>query len=245
MSRSRPPTPIRRVRRWLVSAGLTLALLGGACAAIALTLANQAPSWWRTTDPSDPGTISAGEEVENGVVNVMYEVREAAEPWTVTLHAADANAWLNTRLAQWLANSDAEFEWPREIENLQVEFDEGLIQVGVQVHGRERSQILSATLRPKFHDGALWIAAESVSVGRLPIPAEWIADRAGSIVGDVVPARLLDNPDAAHLLRALAGECALDENPAVDLGDGRRVRLLRLAAQRGRLIVQCRTEHGE
>jgi len=244
LARPKPRPSLRRLRKWVLSLGLGLALLACLLAAVGFTLVRQAPVWWRTTDPSDPATIRAGEEVENGVVNVMYEVREsAAAPWTVTLHAADANAWLNTRLSQWLANSDAEFEWPREIENVQVEFDDGLIQVGAQLNGRERVQILSATLRPEFRDdGALWVAAESVWVGRLPIPAGWIAERAGAIVGDVVPARLLENPDAAHLLSALAGERPLDDDPVIDLGDGRRVRLLDLAARRGRLIVQCRTE---
>ncbi|HZW11252.1 MAG TPA: hypothetical protein VFF69_15220 [Phycisphaerales bacterium] len=244
----RPATArLRRIRKWAVSVGLGIVL--GACvaAAVAASLVSQAPSWWRTTNPTDPATIRAGEEVENGVVNVIYEVRETpAAPWTVTLHAADANAWLNTRLGQWLANSDAEFEWPREVENLQVQFDDGLIQVGVQFNGGEREQILSATLRPEFRDdGSLWVAARSISVGRLPIPAGWIVERAGSIAEGVVPARVLEDPETARVLRALAGECPLDPDPVLELGDGRRVRVLRIAAERGRLLVQCRTEFEE
>jgi hypothetical protein len=231
----------------VVSIGLVIVL--GACvsAAIVVMLLSQAPAWWRTTQPDHPETIRAGEEVENGIVNVMYDVRESpAAPWTVTLHAADANAWLNTRLAQWLANSDAEFEWPREIENLQVQFDDGLIQIGVQFSSGSREQILSATLRPEFHeDGSLWVAARSISLGRLPIPAGWIVERAGSIAEGVVPARVLEDPATMHVLRALAGECPLDKEPVIELGDGRRVRLLRLAAERGRLLVQCRTEFEE
>lgn len=240
-----PPRPLRRLRNWLLSLGLVVALAACGFLGIAALLVRQAPAWWRTTDPDDPATIRAGEEVENGVVNVMYQLRDdPARPWMVTLHAADANAWLNTRLTQWLVNADPEFEWPSDIENVQVQFDEGLIQIGVRVGGVQRPQIVSATLRPEVrNDGSLWVAAQSVSVGRLPIPAAWVVDRAPAAAARVVPQRALEDPETLRLLRALAGENALESNPVVDLGDGRRVRLLRLSSKQGRLLVQCRTEY--
>ena len=134
---------------------------------VVTSLTRSAPSWWRSVR-------------ENGLVNVMYEVRpDAAEPWSVGLRAADANAWLNTRLGQWLRNRDERFVWPAQVRNVQVEFDRGLVQVGVEYVSDERPQVISATLRPEFHeDGSLWVRAESVSIGRLPLPADWILGQA-------------------------------------------------------------------
>ena len=226
-----------------------LLIVAGACTLglVARALIGVAPTWWRQPDPTDPETVRKAETIESGVANAMYEVRaDPLEPWTVTLRAPDANAWLNTRLEQWLANADAEFDWPSDVESLQVEFDDGLIQVGVQIRAGDHARIISATLRPQMHDdGSLWVSAETIHVGRLPIPAGWVAERAGSIAGEVMPRRLLETPEVDRLFRSLVGDRALDADPVMDLGDGRRVRLLAIETEEGRLSVTCRTELGE
>ncbi|VAX41129.1 hypothetical protein MNBD_PLANCTO03-1538 [hydrothermal vent metagenome] len=237
----------RIARRWIIGVGVAVVLTASVLVLLSIGLVRMAPAWWRTTHPDDPATIRAAEDIENDVVNVIYEVREApAETWTVVLRAPDANAWLNTRLTPWLLNADAEFVWPEEISDLQVEFDEGLIHLGVRIDDGENSQILSATLRPFFDDkGALWVRAESAYVGRLPIPADWVVGRADAHWPDVLPARLLEEPLTRHLLGALTGKTPLAADPVFDLGDGRRVRLLGLAPEQGKLRITCRTEFEE
>lgn len=224
-----------------------LVIAASALVVVTIGLVRMSPDWWRTTHPDDPATIQMAEDIETDLVNVMYQVRGGDdETWSVTLRAPDANAWLNTRLVRWLGNADAEFEWPEEIGDVQVEFDRGLVHVGVRVDGADRPRVLSATLRPEFHaDGSLWVRAESVFVGRLPIPAGWVVDRADAPWPDVLPARLLEQPLTNHVLDALAGGVALDDDPVLDLGDGRRVRLLGLVCEQGRLRMTCRTEFEE
>src|SRR3954469_393491 len=102
-----------RRKRWV--GALILALL---CAAIAagvtyyLTFAN--PSWWREVKTSDPGVGQAAEQVENGVIAQASLARPAdpqhpqhpggaayqSQPWSVSISAEDADAWLGTRLKQ-------------------------------------------------------------------------------------------------------------------------------------------------
>ena len=237
----------RTVRRWIIGVGVAIVLTASLLVLLSIGMVRMAPTWWRTTHPDDPVTIRAAEDIENDVVNVIYEVREApAETWTVVLRAPDANAWLNTRLTQWLLNADAEFVWPEEIGDLQVEFDEGLIHLGVRVDRDEKSQILSATLRPSFDDdGSLWVRAESAFVGRLPIPANWVVGRADTHWPDILPTRLLEDPLTRHLLEALAGKTPLAANPVFDLGDGRWVQLLGLVPEQGKLRITCRTAFEE
>lgn len=242
-----PHRTIRRARRWLLGVGVALVLIASVLVVVSLGLTRLSPTWWRTVHAHDPATAAAAETIENEVVNKVYAVRvEPADAWAVALRAPDANAWLNTRFEQWLANADAEFAWPEEISDLQVEFDDGLIQVGVLVRGAERTQVLSASLRPEFRsDGSLWVRVESMMVGRLPIPAGWIVDRAGEHPPDLLPTHLFEQPEVTHILAALAGDGPLVADPVLDLGDGRRVRLLGLTAERGRLRITCRTEFEE
>lgn len=227
--------------------GVAVVLVASVLVLIAIGLVRMSPTWWRTTNPDDPATIQTAEDIENDIVNVIYEVRETpAETWAVVLRAPDANAWLNTRFEQWLTNADAEFIWPEEIGDIQVEFDEGLIHIGVQVDSNEKSQVLSATLRPEFgDDGSLWVRAESAFVGRLPIPADWVVGRADAHWPDVLPARLLEEPLTQSVLGALIGRAPLAADPVFDLGDGRRVRLLALIPEQGKLRITCRTEFEE
>ena len=238
---------LRRLRVWLLGVGVTLVLVASVVVVVSIGLARMAPTWWRTIRPNDQATIDAAESIENDVVNTAYRLRtESEEPWAVALRAPDANAWLNTRLGQWLANADAEFEWPDELRDLQVEFDEGLVHIGLLVREGERSQVLSASLRPEIReDGSLWVRVESMALGRLPIPAGWVVGRADEHWPEALPARLLEQPMTQRVLSALTGDEPLQADPVLDLGDGRRVRLLDIDPVQGQLRVTCRTEFEE
>lgn len=243
----RPTRTIRRARRWLVLLGVGLVLAASVLAVVAVGLARMAPPWWRTVRPDDPAAAEAAESVENDIVNAAYRVRpELGEAWAVALRARDANAWLNTRLEQWLVNADPEFVWPDELHDLQVEFDAGRVHIGVSVRDGERSQFFSATLRPEIReDGSLWAPVESMFLGRLPIPTTWVVERAGEHWPAALPSRVFDAPAAPTLLAVLSGEAPLRRDPSIDLGDGRWVRLVGIAPEEGLLRVTCRTEYEE
>lgn len=242
------PASIRVARKWVV--GVAFALVGASLliAWAATSSARRAPEWWRSTSLDDPATRAVGEEVENGVVSHLYLARPASsegasDPWTLALKAGDANAWLNTRLRSWLAGADERFEWPEDIRDVQVDFDEGRVRVGARVRATGGERVFSATIRPELRDdGSLWTPAERLHIGRLPIPAGWVLDNASSSESELLPTELVMLPETSHLLDAFEGVQPLRANPSIDLGDGRRVRILAIRSRDGWLEVTCRTE---
>mgnify|MGYP001424269993 CR=1 FL=1 len=238
--------------------GLVVVLMGSIAILAGWMMTNQRPGWWRQIDPTDPRVVEAAEDVENELVNELHradrpsppemslpaDTRWASEPWAFALPASGANAWLNTRLKQWLENRVDGFEWPEEIREVQVEFDDDSVVIGLRVQrGESGSQVLAARFGPQVReDGSLWVQAERVYVGRLPVPAGWVLDEADERLTSMLSESVDDNEDLERLLAALSGERALMQVPLVELGDGRRVRLLAIKADRGLLTVTCRTE---
>lgn len=241
-----------RARRWVIGAGALLVALGACGMALAVTLADQAPIWWRPVHAADPATVALGVAVENGAGNALYEVRPGddaiadryqSEQWTVSVSAPEANAWLNARLPGWLTSQWDESIWPSEISEMQVEFRDGAIAVGARITVAGRPRYLTATIVPQIReDGSLWLPARWVSVGRLALPGEWVIDHADRRRDQFIPDDLRDLPETAALFRAFTGEAPLAADAVVTLGDGRVVRLLAMRPHGGRLELICRTE---
>ena len=241
---------MRRARKWILTIGLIVILLASLLAAFSWSLSRRAPLWWRTTDPTNPKTIAVGTQVEQGVANLLYKMHDDPDaPWSITLHAADANAWLTTRFKAWLANRHPEFDWPDELHDLQVEFADNHIEIGVRIVTQKHTQILSIMLEPKIQaDGSLWVRTRWIHLGRLPIPADLLLDashNSDATAIHIIPARLKNMPETQHLIGSLKGEEALTPNPALNLGDGRRIRLLKLDTRQGVLRVELQTEYAD
>ncbi|GAB4386666.1 MAG: hypothetical protein Kow0022_16340 [Phycisphaerales bacterium] len=214
-------------------------------------MTRSAPAWWRTIDPSSPATIELADELEQAIGRQLTLVRPAAadlnasgawrsEDWTTAIPDADANAWLNANLPDWIASDPDLPSWPDSIRTLQARFMNGIIQVGVAIRRGERTLYLSASVRPHVDDaGALWLPATRVHIGRLPIPASIMLRHADESLEPLVPPELRD--DASALVRLFRGIDPVP-NPVIRLGDGRQVRLLRVVPRNRRLIVTCRTE---
>lgn len=247
MNRRAPRSPwSKRLRRWLLALGLALTLIAGGLGLIGWMMARQTPSWWRSLDPADPQVQVLGETIENALVSELHRADRPgtrddrawrSETWGFYVAAADANAWLSTRLAAWLENRLEGFDFPDEITEVQAEFNDGFVRLGARLSRGGSRTVISASLRPEIRDdGSLWLAVDGVHVGRLPVPMGWVMgeSRVRSFAGD--------DADLEALLRAFAGRTPLMREPIVELGDGRRVRLLTLDARRGRLEVTCRTE---
>lgn len=236
----------KRFRRWLLALGLAVALVGGGLVLIGWLMARQTPVWWRSLNPDDPQVRALGETIENALVNELHKAdrpgeRSGAawrsEDWGFFVAAGDANAWLSTRLDAWLENRLEGFDFPDEITEVQAEFNDGFVRLGARVTRGDSRTVISARLRPEIRaDGSLWLAVDGVHIGRLPVPVGWVLGegRLKSFAGE--------DADLEELLRAFAGRSPLMREPVIELGDGRRVRLLTLAATRGRLEVTCRTE---
>jgi len=254
---SRAAHRVARVRRGLF--WLALAVAATACLGLgwSLLLVRGAPPWWRTIPPDTEPTARLAQQVENGVVSTLHQVRptdEAYVPpaeghwrstvWSVGLRASDANAWLNTRLPKWFANSSREARWPGDLEGVQVEFDDGRIHVGAQVSLGDRRRIISATLVPNVQpDGSLWMRATTVRLGRLPIPPSWVLGGGEQVPAvKYVPEEFRELPETRQMFRAFIGRRPLLDHAVLPLEDGRQVRLLQLVPRDGRLRFTCRTE---
>lgn len=243
----------RQRHRWLIATGVVTIALVSVAALCAYSLTRGVPPWWRQVRKDDHATAEA---VEHGVINQLSHVRPTdkeftpregqswqSEEWSVSIKASDANAWLNARLPRWLANREPPVKWPDEISELQVEFDDGRIWIGARLTKGDRQQVLAASLRPELReDGSLWIPADGLELGALPIPQSWVLDRIRDARGELFPESVSELPEARDMFDAFAGKKAIVTEAIVRLEGGRRVRLLKFAARNGRLDMTFRTE---
>lgn len=277
--------PTHPWRRRLAGAAFTIAVLSGALALIAVALTQEKPAWWSVIDAHDPAVIAAAQRVENGAATQLTKIRQQSDevggvggdgssaPWTVALKASDANAWLATRLGKWMENQEAEensmrFKWPKELGQVQVRFEGGVIGVGASVRSSERKldaengvgsagetmQVLAASIRPELRpDGSLWMPARWVSLGKLSVPASWMlpsptatadgqaSKKHASVTKANVPDTLRDLPQTRDMLAVFSGDVPAMKRPIIRIGDGRRVELLSLEPRDGVLLITCRT----
>ncbi len=230
--------------------------LATAFSLVAAALSRTAPSWWRTVRRDDPATIETAGDVEESLTTLLYRGRPTdpsyrsgsgqpwrSVPWSFRIRASDANAWLNVRLRPWLANQEEDFVWPEEVSQLQVDFSDGRVHIGARVRIGDRDRILSATLDPAVDgDGSLWAPAHYVHVGRLSLPASWVLEEAEPGAAGYVPRDLRGMPEMHSVFRAFRGELPVTDEPVIQLGDGRRVRILGVRSEDGAIVVRCRTE---
>lgn len=243
--------------RWGVGLSCLALGTGAVCVLLSLSLTRQAPMWWRSVRPDDPRVAARAASIENTLVNDLYAGRPGDEGfrpaedgswrsqrWTLRISAAEANAWLSARLPKWLANREDPVRLPKEIAELQVGFDDGVIRVGALVRAGGDPQIVSATLEPRLApDGALWLPARWLHLGRLPVPAGPLLERAEAGGPDgLIPASLMALPETAAMFRAFAGEAPIVSKALIRLEDGRRVRVLGVSARDGVLEITCQTE---
>lgn len=253
----------RRRGRRLVAALVALAGLALLAGAPVAWLVHARPGWWPEQRGDMEWALVRARGLENGVVTLLTDARPIngitghSEPWAVSVRADDASAWLLARLPSWAAHQDRLGRWPSQIVETRARLDDGGVTLGVRVRpsgaaGDGSDQYLTARLEPSITaDGALWLRAQTVSLGRLRVPASWMfADNgeapslAAGLVGapERVPADLLARPEARRVARALAGLEPLLIEPVLDLHDGRRVRLLAVRIEIDRLVLTCQTE---
>ncbi|MEN0019352.1 MAG: hypothetical protein AAF747_00550 [Planctomycetota bacterium] len=245
---------MRRLRRWAIASAVLL--LAGTSVAVVFTraLVRSAPPWWRSVDAQDPRVADLAVRLENAVVTHLTSARPTAsglaadepwrsEDWSVAIGAPEVNAWLNARLPSWLASNTDFDQWPDELDDVQVEFRDGLVRVGVLVRAGAAQQVLSADLRPSVRpDGSVWLPAEWIHIGRLPVPASWVLGDAEEDGREYIPEPLLASGDAGDMFEVFEGLAAAGTEPIVSLGDGRQVRLLDVEPRDGRLVLTLRTE---
>jgi hypothetical protein len=217
-----------------------LLMLSALCAlliAAALVLTSSRPQWWNTAAMGrGPERSTRAQAVDNGAWTVMTQVRPMrstapdqsgtmSEPWSVSLSAESATAWLNETLPRWLAVQETRLSLPTGAE-LQAGFEPGELHIGLRLPdpaGDGADRFVSLTVTPRLDEQGLWLPA-SASVGRLSLP-----------VSAVLPSRSGFNDVLRGTAPALPGG-------VFKLPDGRRVRLLRFEAVQDHLVLTMRTE---
>lgn len=245
----------RATRRWIVGGAMVVVLTVCVAVLVAFALVRSSPRWWRTIIREDPATISLAVNLENRVINSINDHKPKppavpgqpwrSDPWTIPVHASEANAWLNVRLPMWLANQQEKFHWPRNVSDLQVDFIDRQVTVGARVRSGDRYQVLTATLEPRLDKGGeLWLQASTVNLGRLSIPASWVLERAKTGSADYVPTDLRQLEETQRLFRAFEGRESIANNSQFRF-EGRTVRILEVRTSAGVVEITCQTERAD
>lgn len=258
----------RRRFRVLVHGLALAACVGAAGLLLAWWFSTLRPAWWVALNTADPAVTAAATAFENGVVTVLYHRADGTAPeraavWTASVSATDANAWLAAKGPAWAVVAMGLKQWPPGVSQVQVHFDDGSITLaarlaagagvasgGANSASESRGGARHAWVRvvPEVTStGALRLNISGAGLGRLPLPATLVRQRvdvasaaAGATVAPGAP-----HPAAAHFALALAGGgggAVTIDDPALDLADGRRVRLVGVSVEAGTLRLTCRTE---
>lgn len=150
---------------------------------------------------------------------------------TLHLHPADVNAWLQTRLQDWLANQGLHL--PRQVSDPMITIENGKPVVAFELHARHIDNVISVVLDPHLTAGGrLSVRVDSIRGGRLPMPADQL----------IAKARKLAPGHDADINRALSIlEGGKTFEPVVKL-DSRQVRLVALAIHKNSIDLTIRHE---
>lgn len=241
------------------------ALVGLAGVWAGLRMAGASPVWWRSVRASDPRTAEASAGFERVLLEEFTRVRAVSvrdasgrgesEAWALAVTPQAANAWLNVGFPAWVASALADeagggagsesgggAALPESVRDLQVSFEAGRVHVGLELDRGGTRRVYSAQFRTRLDEvGRLWLVAEGLSVGRLTLPASWAMGAAEGLAASLAEQGVPEQHTRAFVA-ILRGERPALEEPVASIGDGRRVRLVGLQAERGRLVAVFRTE---
>ncbi len=210
---------------------------------VLLTRLDNTPAWWPGVDPGSPEVIAEAEKLERAFANQVSLVREPTDAegadWRVRISQKSANAWLAVRLRSWVESEGG--RWPSDIESVRVGFVGRKVTLGARVAGAAGSSVLWVTLTPEVRqDGSVWLRAHGARVGGVPVPGSWVLSGLEREVEKHAPGAT----ESVSLRAVLAGEAPLMVEPVVRLPDGRRVRIVELAAGADGVAMSMRTETG-
>lgn len=189
---------------------IAITLILGLGLIVMLSGLDEVPRWWRERDainPDDPAIVQRAERVENAITTQLTGVRNPDDPsWSVKLSDEQANAWLSVRLRETIITHMGHGAWDDRVERVLVRFEEAGILIGVRIHHRGGSSIVSARVRLRIDEhGDLWANISAIRLGETRVPS-WAINLLGE--GDVRIGHMRLGPGA------------------LELGDGRAARLL-------------------
>jgi hypothetical protein len=192
-----------------------MALLVGAALVgaipIALFLAAMPPAT-RASLPDD--ATARGEAFEQALVAALTKIRPAGEEWAIAIDPADLNAWLATRLPQWIAH-DPELAALAPATTLRVAALEGALIIEDSARA-SADAVVSLPVTPSLVGGRLHLDIGLARIGRLPVP----------LAGSALATLLRESLD-----RLAAGPAE------IPLADRRRVELRALSCEPRRITL--------
>jgi hypothetical protein len=206
--------------------GTLLAIL--VFAAVGWWLAGLTPGWYQPVQPDNAAALALGETAEYRLVEEFQRIRPTDDVWRLRIPEAAINAWLATRLRQWLAGRGG--VWPQELGSPQVRITPAGITVGVSadaIGGR----VGLLTLSPSIADGQLQLRPVG-GVGRLPIgiPTRLVLPH----IADEIDA----NNSIAFIHTLLQGKSTPSTIPLVD---HRAVRLHSVTLEPANCVIEAST----
>ncbi|RNC80292.1 MAG: hypothetical protein ED559_00300 [Phycisphaera sp.] len=239
---------MRRKRAILASVMVVVLGVVSIGAAISVSLARAAPSWWVDVDKASQRNIDLSNQVQNGTLTHITADRGTliggSVEWPVMMTDEAANAWLNIGLPDWFSKISGGMPWPESVTQIQIVFDSGTVRIGVRALTETGSRIYSCAIVPELRDdGSLWMKAKTVSMGKLTLPASWVLRGADTSAASYIPEQLRGTAQAEALFEKLTGQLPLFELAEVDLSDGRVVRLTDLRVRDGTVIALCVTRN--
>lgn len=155
-----------------------------------------------------------GEAFEQALAAALTKIRPAGEEWAIAVDPADLNAWLATRLPQWIAH-DPELTSLAPATALRVAAIDGtlILEDSARAPG---SAVISLPVTPSLTDGHLHLDIGVARIGRLPVP----------LAGSAIATLLRDSLD-----RLAAGPAE------IRLADRRRVELRALSCEPRRIAL--------
>ena len=203
-----------------MAVGASLATIAlGVLLGIGVGRLNDVPAWWTRAQGvvlDESSMRLNAEELENAITTQLTMIRSEDDPrWTVAITPEQANAWLDARLVDTITTHMGPDAWPDEIERVLLSVIDDQLILGVRTKHQRGSVILWAHVSLELDArGELWARLSNIHAGRAWIPKGLVRVFEGEKISQT---------------RFRIGSSTLE------LGDGRRAKLLALRVNNGRV----------
>ncbi len=218
---------------------LAIAILGAAGGLLFWQLSWVAPLQYRPPAADDAQAIALAEKVEYRLIEEAQKVRKPNDTWTLRVRDEQVNAWLATRLAEWVAHEQG-IRLPSSVRRPQVAFDDDGVRLFLEVvlPDSDRPRVLTADIVQRVDEQGLWLTVEGVSFGMIPMRGKPV-ERIGRLIEQIAPDGSIDRPSMERAMDLLSGRLPVASD--ITLADGRHVRILDLDHGNGFVDITSRT----
>ena len=223
------------MKKFLIILGSGTALIV-ALIAIVAWLSLQPQSWYVPLDNLQPEVAKLAERSEYRLNEEFHKVRSVEEVWKIRLNDTFMNAWLATRLEDWLTYNQ-DFELPPELHNPVNRLMESLLLLPPELHNphihvtpsgvwigamveidKEEPRPIAVQIQIQVTNGMLLAEPIALRLGKIPLPISVFLQAIDDGQGEV------------FAVEAFA-----------PLMDDREVEILSILFEEGALVLECQT----